>query len=242
MLPSPGTLQVESVLTVFESSISTWENVTCPGTGGSPNLRIELLEERDQCTEALHYPNSPNTNSIMFVADGWIERGHSAQAFAVTLVWHDPGSGEIWDADMEINEARGPFTVCPAQGCEEDTVDLQNVVTHELGHYLGLAHTPDDPDATMWISAEAEETKKRDLASDDMEGLCAVYPASSLPDLCDPTPRNGLGLDCQPRVGCNCEVPGGRGGRTADGASLSALFFGLASLAAMRLRARGRRA
>ena len=54
-------------------------------------------------------------------------------------------------------------------------MDLENVFAHELGHYLGLAHST-EAEATMFASAVAGETLKRDLAADDVEGLCAAYP------------------------------------------------------------------
>ena len=117
---------------------------------------------------------------------------------------------------MEVNEERGPFGVCPETGCEDmRTVDLENVLTHEFGHYLGLAHTT-DPEATMFASAVAGEILKRDLGSDDIAGICAVYPAGTPTGECDPAPRGGLRLDCG-EGGSGCSAipstrPGARSG------------------------------
>ena len=72
--------------------------------------------------------------------------------------------------------------VCAAYG---DTgcayADLQNTVTHEAGHVLGLAHPSTPATATMWAYADLREISKRDLDPDDVAGLCAIYPAGGAP-------------------------------------------------------------
>jgi uncharacterized protein (TIGR03382 family) len=57
------------------------------------------------------------------------------------------------------------------------SIDLQNTVTHEVGHFLGLAHTP-VAGATMNATTAPREIAKRDLALDDVAGICAIYPSS----------------------------------------------------------------
>ena len=57
-------------------------------------------------------------------------------------------------------------------------MDLQNTVTHEAGHFIGLAHTQVSG-ATMNATTAPREVSKRDLASDDLAGVCAVYPHAS---------------------------------------------------------------
>ncbi len=200
-------LSPNQVRGIFEASISAWENVLCDGA--PTGLSAFVSSDINACTNANHFTNDRNVHAIIFVPSGWsTERMHDPRAYAVTLVWHDRRSGEIWDVDMEINEQRGPYTVCPPSGCSPGVVDLQNVVTHEMGHYFGLAHTPDDRLATMWGSAEPNETFKRDLQPDDIEGICAVYAPGTLPEACDPTPRGGLNLECTRRGNCDCSVPG----------------------------------
>jgi len=108
-------------------------------------------------------------------------------------------------------------------------VDLENVMTHELGHYLGLAHST-VLDATMFASAEAGETIKRDLDPDDIEGLCTIYPAGSPGGVCDFTPRGGLQLDCE--TGCSVSSLG-----AGPASSLPAFF---AAVALIRFRRRRR--
>ena len=69
-------------------------------------------------------------------------------------------------------------------GAEDSSVmDVQNIVTHELGHGLGLADLyPDDPRATsswaiqtMFGFATKGETMKRTLEAGDIAGITRLY-------------------------------------------------------------------
>ena len=87
-------------------------------------------------------------------------------------VYFDNVGGEILDADMFINDqessrfnAGGPYANCPDTGCDANFADLQSIVTHEVGHFIGIGHCnpidindPNDPcvQATMFASAERE--------------------------------------------------------------------------------------
>ena len=64
---------------------------------------------------------------------------------ALTTVTFNPKTGEIYDADMELNSADNPITV----GDQEIVFDLHSIVQHESGHTLGLAHSAFDSD-TMY--------------------------------------------------------------------------------------------
>lgn len=221
-----STMRTEEVQAVFMRAIATWEAVECSGV--PLGVDIAMLADTSTCTGPLYRDDGGNVNAIMFVTD-WGDRMYDASAFAVTTVWHRRSTGEILDVDMEINERRGPYGVCPAGGCVDTRlVDLQDIVTHELGHYLGLAHST-DPEATMYASAVAGETSKRDLSADDIEGICASYPPGHPDGACDYTPRGGLALDCA--TGCTVATPG-RGGS----APLTIVMSALVALALARRR------
>jgi hypothetical protein len=104
--------------------------------------------------------------------------------------------------------------------------DFDSIITHECGHFLGMAHTGDDR-ATMYASYTQGSTYKRILTSDDVSGLCSIYlpggeravDPSATPDgsgevpedACDPTPRHGFSTQCAPPAAKSCSVSAGVG-------------------------------
>jgi MYXO-CTERM domain-containing protein len=80
--------------------------------------------------------------------------------------------------------------------------DLLSIITHETGHMLGIAHSR-VPDSTMGREYLPGDLSLRDLATDDVAAICAVYPpveagAPGDPASCDPTPRHGFTGECGP--------------------------------------------
>ena len=81
--------------------------------------------------------------------DGNSQVCYDASAAAVTTVSYinkkgDPDDGLIVDADIELNAVNNQFVEIggnlPAADSRNQT-DLENTLTHELGHLLGLDHT-----------------------------------------------------------------------------------------------------
>ncbi|BDG01878.1 matrixin family metalloprotease [Anaeromyxobacter oryzae] len=140
------------------------------------------------------------------------EGGAGRSTLALTSVSYNATNGTILDSDTEIvdwnggtgaidtNVTNGIYVTCytsaaPAATCssygQADCVyyDLQNTLTHEIGHFIGLAH-PCEPskgiactaamaDVTMYPYEQPVETKKRTLSPDDVDGVCTLYPAGS---------------------------------------------------------------
>jgi len=157
---------------VFRRAFAAWHRTECDG---EPFVVTAAAGDAAEKT-ASHTPGRDNVNAIMFqTAQRWEELDYDPMAFALTTSWYEPDTGEIFGADMEINEGRGPYTECPDGGCDRAArlTDLANVVTHEAGHFLGLSHS-DDFDATMYHRAEPGQIDKRDLGADDLEGLCEI--------------------------------------------------------------------
>lgn len=111
--------------------------------------------------------------------DTWV---HSLGALAITTVTYETHSGQLLDADIEVNDSRFHFTACDPGECAVD-FDLENTMTHELGHVLGLDHSADTT-ATMFASAPRADLSKRDLSPDDVDAICTVYPAGEPPGEC----------------------------------------------------------
>lgn len=244
-------LPLARVRAVLADAYATWTEVSC---AGSPvGLDVRVLATPATCAMAQHEQHGPNANVVAFVSD-WEARSYSDQALALTFVWHDSHSGEIFDADTMINLEHGPFLLCDMQSCSARSVDLGAVFTHEAGHLFGLAHSQ-DADALMNATYDHTTAARRTLAADDEAGLCAIYGqrASTSCNDADFTPAGGLSLACvdagvsdasvpsrtKPRGGCAvtspCATVGGGSGFWIRGSGLM-----LALLLVRRRAARGR--
>jgi predicted Zn-dependent protease len=100
----------------------------------------------------------------------------SADAAAITETYF-ASSGRIYRADMKLNAT---FEWTRTDGpLEAGVVDLQAVLTHELGHALGLGHSR-QRDATMFFSGGGAPL--RDLSLDDAHGHCFLYAPETFGD------------------------------------------------------------
>lgn len=167
----------------------------------------ELAAARaDPCYTA----NPPSCSNVYDCFDD--EGGLGRNVLAITTVIYNPKNGAIQDADTEVADWSGggagtAFGSTRPEGwyftCGNDSTlgstcgsygqascgyeDLQNTLTHEIGHFIGLAHPCESsgcagsgvsPEVTMYPTAPPREVQKRTLAADDVEGVCAIYTAA----------------------------------------------------------------
>lgn len=165
---------------------------------------------------------------------------HNVNVIAVTLIWHNTRTGEILDVDMELNLGQGNFSDCGIVGqpCRSTgMVDLQNTVTHEAGHVLGLGHSK-VPGATMeaQTSSNLAEVSKRSLEADDRAGYCALELPSadctgSASCVCAAAP---IYPSKTTKQSCSCNAVGARGPNSEPWVAWLALSAVLGLLAARR--------
>jgi len=101
---------------------------------------------------------------------------------AVATIWYYSATGEIVDADIELNSYYKWGIDPDGEGTNytlTDRFDIQNVVTHEAGHWSGLDDIYDDTywAMTMYGYTHYGETIKISLEPGDIAGVRAVYGA-----------------------------------------------------------------
>jgi hypothetical protein len=201
-----------------------WTEVEC-----SPGKRSTLAFKQTAdatCRKSEYRKDAANVNVIFFRDNEWLHKDID-NTLAKTTVTFNSNTGEILDADMEVNTAHNEVTV----GDSNPRYDLQAIMTHEVGHLLGLAHSP-FPESTMFASYEPGMTEQRTLSNDDVSAICTVYPPDRVAS-CDPTPRGGLDLAC---ASAPAEEDGCSYGRGSPGT----FAFGLLAIA-LALTGRARR-
>jgi len=210
-------------------------------------------------------------NVVRFLSNAWCTNGDAAgpcydpTAQAVTTVFYydrpgDPTDGVITGADIELNNVNFTFVdIAPDQSTlpvarpQTLLADLENTLTHELGHLQGLSDScarlgldnqvdetgspppscnepnldPKILNATMYPIASPASTAQRTPEADDIAGICAdnAYPLSKDPNRCEE-----IALATSPTLHFgDCALSAGRG-RTAGGfgIALSVLLCALA--------------
>jgi hypothetical protein len=157
-------------------AFTKWTGSSCP-TEGDGRSRVSI-DVRDlgpvACEEVNYNQRGGNQNVIVFRDDKW-PHADSSNTLALTTVTFNPETGEIYDADMEVNTHDQRVTL--VDPVPNDGYDFASIMTHETGHFLGLAHSGDNR-ATMYANYTPGATAMRNLTSDDVAGTTPV-PTSS---------------------------------------------------------------
>jgi len=229
-------LDPEETFAVMRKTFQAWTEVQCP-KGGQATITFEergpVLLKKSEYNKDGH-----NVNVILFQDDDWKYRGIDG-TLAKTSVTYNDETGEIYDADIEVNAANNTITL---PGSKKIEYDLQAILTHEVGHFIGIAHSSDDS-AVMAPTYSPGSIAQRKLTADDIAAVCEIYPPKS-GVICSPEPRGGFG-DEDPNATTTkaCAVSSGAasGGESGmlRGAAASLSIMGLGVLAAAR-RARRR--
>lgn len=161
-------------------------------SAGSDNVPFAQVEQsivasfqnwEDIPTSAVAFTRGPNTTSTGTTSNGqlelfWLENSETTQdglnlagALALTRRQFNPATGEITDGAIFFNGVRYTWAV----NGRADAVDIQDVATHEIGHLIGLSHSPIGG-MTMYPRTIAGRTQNRVLGTDDIIGASVIYP------------------------------------------------------------------
>ena len=142
-------------------------------------------------------PGVDGQNSVLFAPDGFAPAG---RALAVTITSYDDSTGTIVDTDVVINgqyrfavlgsDAKPDREASPVStdgssgddGDDETPFDLVHVLSHEVGHTLGLADEHDSNSSLMYAYTMPGDPSVRVPSADDVDGVDALYgPPGSTP-------------------------------------------------------------
>ncbi len=160
-------IQFSEVERVVAASFKSWEDIP---------------------TSAISFQRGANNSSTSTTNDGvyqiyWLENSTTtsdglnlAGAFAVsrlTTYVSGPRSGEIIDASLVFNGNQYRW----ATDGRGDAADLQEVATHEIGHGIGVSHSPIGG-STMFPRTGPGRIQGRTLTPDDQIAASVAYPAA----------------------------------------------------------------
>jgi MYXO-CTERM domain-containing protein len=215
---------------ITTQAFETWQSATCPGLGEPPSIHIAEADGRTSCGLAEYSRTGANANVIL-VRDGeWPYEDGEDSILALTSVSFDSVTGEILDADIEVN---GLQTLSVTDALPPEGYDLLSILTHETGHFLGLAHSQDN-DAVMRHAYGGGTESLRVLTEDDIAGICAIYPSERRALKCNFTPHGGFASECPLGVykgGCTVAPPS-----RSPGALVSLVLIGAAVAVRRRFR------
>lgn len=210
------------------NALGAWTGVNCGGDLPSIGFADHGLVS---CDASEFNQDGYNANAIIFRDEVWPYPGAS-DTYGFTRIRFNPKNGEIYDADIELNGVDFDLSLDGNDG-----VDLESILTHEMGHFLGLAHTATEHfDATMSATWDGLGSDLRSLSTDDEAAICTAYPPnrSTASNSCEP--RNGFAKECDVALSDDdggCSVSAAPASRSAAGFAAC-----VALLAALGLRRR----
>jgi hypothetical protein len=165
-------ISLANEIAAFDAAFQTWENVPTASlsfvNAGMTDLGVAIDGE----------------NTMLFEETTWIYGSEAAAATSLTIL------DGLQEADIAVNGVNFTWAICPpGNGINTGVLDLQAVLTHEIGHFSGLGHTERAFD-TMYYSWKPWPGQ-RSLSIDDKLGLQSIYPTT--------------GSECAITATCNLE-------------------------------------
>jgi len=157
----PAGIVASDARTAITNSFATWHGADSGKDffdGGSTTVKTTKFD---------------GTNAILW-------KRLSPSTIGVTYVWYYTATGEVAEVDTAFN-SRYPWDIFGSSGeCQStpDAYDVQDIATHEFGHWVGLddLYSDADKDLTMYGFGAGGELKKRTLGTGDADGANAVAP------------------------------------------------------------------
>lgn len=175
-----------TVLGPIQTSYSRW-------TVGSGTDRVACTSFQNMYDGTFSSPTGTSAISGNDSANRMIWLGGTSWRYGsstlgvTTTAWYQ-GSGEIFDADMEMNN-NIPWKLSGTG----PQYDVESITTHEAGHWAGLDHTANTTAIMTPLYTQGEI--KRQLTTLDVDDICNVYPQSA--------PAGTQGSSCTVNTDCS---------------------------------------
>lgn len=165
-MPVPWSLGVDGVDNItngaendeVKRAVKAWQDVDCSRlTFGTPAV---LPAHQQNAT-------GDGVNKVFWVESNW---SYGTATLGVTTPKYS--GGQIFDADIEFNGHNYNWSAGQGSYCSNCT-DTFSIALHEFGHFFGLDHSTTNS-AIMFASYPG--SPKQTLHSDDVAGICAIYP------------------------------------------------------------------
>jgi hypothetical protein len=154
---APG-LDTTTAFDKIKQSFETWDDVTSKEIFATATLSSTTFAGTQN-----------NMNDVSF---GSLIQG----TIAVTFIWYNRSTKAVVEVDTIFNTY---YQWSTSESGVAGKMDLQNIATHEFGHWLVLddLYTRPSSQQTMYGYSDYGETIKRDLASGDIAGILKIYPS-----------------------------------------------------------------
>lgn len=157
----PGSVSVETAVPALNASFDTWSKA-------DRNKKFSYAG-----ATSLQRPKFDGENIVM-----WGKLGSGT--IAITYIRYDTASKVVLDVDTVFNSHYPWHVFDSGSDCvaSPNAYDVQDIATHEFGHWIGLDDLYDatDRDLTMYGYGAGGELKKRSLEIGDIDGTRVLAP------------------------------------------------------------------
>ena len=135
---------------------------------------ITSVPDASDCTSSASC--NPQAHDVIEFDDQVWPHDDPANTLALTTVTFGVDDGAIFEAYTEVNSTPShPLTTQEPPPAGSNAYDLQAILTHEAGHFFGLAHATE----TTSVMYAYYKPGNVVLTPDDVAGFCAIYPQSA---------------------------------------------------------------
>ncbi len=149
-----------TIIEIVDAATQSWEDVSCA------EIEFAFMGTTDKVWD------NDDQNTIFCVSNP--EDWQFGEGAAGATLWLPKPEGYTVEVDLALNAADLEWLAGGGNALEQGIMDPQAMITHELGHWLGLAHTA-AAYGTMYYGLLPNGIQAT-LSGDDKAGICSLYP------------------------------------------------------------------